>query len=352
MHEFIDFKCFREAQLSLFRPLTILIGPNASGKSNAIEGLQLLSAIAEGHRLHRITDLGRDGILELRGGLQGCPRYGTDYFTLGFSARTSFERRPVHFEYQVSVGAFPEPRIRSESLHYDGGKLLFETIEAASGGASGDIRVRYNNFARGGVKPQANVTATRSLLSQYEDFALKNNKRQAALRFVGSIRGHLRSSFVFDPRPTAMRRYERIGTDVLLKNGSNLSAVLFGLSQGSEPQRQALARLFDRIRRLPDEPYSGFEFITTQLGDVMFGMKESHSGTLSDARTLSDGTLRSLAVLTAIETVEPDSRVVVEEFDNGVHPSRVEDLVEAIHEASQRRRLSVLVTTHNPATLN
>ena len=42
----------------------------------------------------------------------------------------------------------------------------------------------------------------------------------------------------------------------------------------------------------------------------------------------------------------------MEEFDNGLHPSRVDVLTSAIAEATERRNLRVLVTTHNPATMN
>lgn len=45
-----NFKSYREATLKL-APLTVLIGANASGKSNAIEALRLLSWIAAGNRL-------------------------------------------------------------------------------------------------------------------------------------------------------------------------------------------------------------------------------------------------------------------------------------------------------------
>ena len=44
-----NFKSYRKATLKL-APLTVLIGANASGKSNAIEALRLLSWIAEGKR--------------------------------------------------------------------------------------------------------------------------------------------------------------------------------------------------------------------------------------------------------------------------------------------------------------
>ena len=74
MHHFIDFKSFRSEGIELLRPLTILVGPNGSGKSNALEGIEVLAAIAAGHRFREITDLDRAGALNVRGGLQGCPR--------------------------------------------------------------------------------------------------------------------------------------------------------------------------------------------------------------------------------------------------------------------------------------
>ena len=148
-----------------------------------------------------------------------------------------------------------------------------------------------------------------------------------------------------------MHGYERIGNGILSRDGANLSAVLYALSIGDEAERESLARLLSQIRQLPDEPYEDFNFTTTDLGDVIFGLREK-TGYTVDARSLSDGTLRTLAILTALETVQKRSRVIVEEFDNGLHPSRVGVLTSAIGEAVERRDLQVLVTTHNPATMN
>ncbi len=48
-----DFKSYRSAELRL-APLTVLIGANASGKSNAIEALRLLSWVAQGDQFGSI----------------------------------------------------------------------------------------------------------------------------------------------------------------------------------------------------------------------------------------------------------------------------------------------------------
>ena len=319
MHQFENFKSFRSAEIELLRPLTILVGPNGSGKSNALEGIEVLSLIAAGNPLREITDLDREAALNVRGGLHGCPRYGTDSFTLSFLARMPWAGRTGPFKYSVTVAPLPEPRIRGESLWYRD-TMIFREIEHSVGPTSADIRVEYNNFARGGKKPQVGVSATRSVLSQYEHFASKNQKLLESLELIMAVRQHLRASFVFDPRPDAMRRYERIGHDSLLRDGSNLSSVLYHLKENGTDK---LDELFGHIRRVPDEPYSEFRFVETSLNDVIFGMWEEHANKLSDARMLSDGTLRTLAVLTAVTTADRYSRVVVEEFDNGLHPSRV-----------------------------
>jgi len=160
------------------------------------------------------------------------------------------------------------------------------------------------------------------------------------------------SLIIFDPHPRLMRRYERIRNSSLFKDGSNLSAVLYSLHRGNEEQKKTLNRLLNLIKQIPEEPYENFDFITTQLDDVVFGLKHAGTGQLINAFILSDGTLRTLAVLTALETVAEGSLIIIEEFDNGLHPSRLDILVKAIDECSRRRKLNVLVTTHNPATLN
>ena len=77
-----------------------------------------------------------------------------------------------------------------------------------------------------------------------------------------------------------------------------------------------------------------------------------NGGRLIDARLLSDGTLRMLAVVTALETVPEHSRIIIEEFDNGLHPSRATLLVQKFADAAERRKLNILVTTHNPAFMD
>ena len=350
MHHLRNYKGFADAQINLLNPFSLLIGPNGSGKSNVIEAIELLSFVARGQPLYEIGDIGKGSSgLEVRGGLQACGREGKDRFQLGFSANAKFKGRRPLFRYDVEICTRPYPQIIDERLKV-GKRTLYETLPKQPDSTSRDLTVQYDGNLT--IKPSAQVSSDRSVLSQYREFAASNNlSYKDWLQAVQAVMLHLQASFVFDPDPKLMRNYERVGDTILKRNGSNLSAVLYGLSTGDEDQRATLQRLLEKIRQLPDEPYQKLGFTLTELKDVIFGFQES-SGYKVDARVLSDGTLRTLAILTAFETVSEGSRIVVEEFDNGLHPSRVGVLTEAIAEVAKNRHLQVLVTTHNPATMN
>lgn len=356
MYNFKKFKNFSDTRLNLFPSVTLMIGKNGSGKSNAIEAVELLAQIAHGRPLHEIVDVGRGngGMFEIRGGLPGCLVYQADFpeptgeFELGFDAGYEFDGKEQVINYSVTVG-LPEIRICKEKLTV-GDRVIFD----ANAGKSEILNVSYDNFQKGVNKPVTQLPADRSVLSRYETFANVGNKsarQQEALQMVRTLESHLNAAFVFDPTPRLMREYERMGQLILQKNGSNLSSVLHSLKQGSEEKQASLNRIMDLIRQLPEEPFEEFDFVETRARDVLFGLK-SKDGAFTDARSLSDGTLRALAILTALETVPANSRIVIEEIDNGIHPSRIKILVNAVWECSRRRKLNILVTTHNPATLD
>jgi predicted ATPase len=215
---------------------------------------------------------------------------------------------------------------------------------------------------KGGNKPSLQLSADRSVLSRYTpaiteqlfEKKVRDHAIREAIDITNVVKWHLMSAFIFDINPRLMRQYERIGASQLNKDGSNLSAVLYGIKindENRESEQRILPQLLEKLKQLPEEPFVDFEFITTQANDVLLALKREDEAVI-DARLISDGTLRALAILTALETIPEQSRMVIEELDNGIHPSRVKLLVDTIWECSHRRKLNVLVTTHNPATLN
>jgi predicted ATPase len=165
-----------------------------------------------------------------------------------------------------------------------------------------------------------------------------------------SLRETLRNIVFLDPRPAQMRNYEYAGDKYLKEDGSNLSAVLYQLCQQPESKQALLAF----IRSLPEQDITDIQFIETPRQDVMVSLEETfgEQQRFVDAPLLSDGTLRVLAVGAALLSAPEGSLIIIEEVDNGVHPSRADVLVQQIRDVASRRQLRVLLTSHNPALLD
>lgn len=359
---FKDFKNFGDTQFDDNQRVTIVVGPNGSGKSNFIEGVELLAFLVSGRPLHEITDIGRQGGLEIRGGLEACARRGTIEFTLGYQGHVLIDNDLRHVVYQITIRVDGQPRVAAESLRIqDRDIAIFDVPRKDNHTLPTDNEVRYDNYSKGKNKPYAFIAGDRSAISQYTRFASDNKKFKQNLAIIDSVLQKLATPAVFDPIPNLMRDYQRESETQLARSGFNISPVLLNILTASSVENiinkrndtnDVLARILGRISQLPDEPFENFQFIRTTARDVMFGFKVPGADDPVPARLLSDGTLRSLAVLTALETSASGRRIIIEEFDNGVHPSRVHLLSEALFDCSNRNDLRTVVTTHNPATLN
>lgn len=368
MHYFLNFKNYAKASINLYANLTLLIGKNGSGKSNLIEGVELLASLAEGKPLHEMVESATNnlGASFIRGGIHSCVKFGQEEFSLGFDGSIKFLERQESFDYRISISVTPFPRITEEYLIVGQRKIFFAEAERTDG----LLNVMFDNFAKGGTKPKKNMYGDRSIISRYTELTENNeagdaDKKLKAIKLVAAIRRYIQASFVFDPNPKLMRDYVRSGQNILLKDASNISAILNNLAVTKEFETSRLAtvatnpnvrivhaidKILQVVRQVPEEPFLSFDFITTKQNDVLFGISDGER--LIDARLISDGTLRIVAVITALESIDVGSRVVIEEFDNGMHPSRAEILINAIMEIVQRRKLNVLLSTHNPASLN
>ncbi|UWX57463.1 ATP-binding protein [Chlorobaculum sp. MV4-Y] len=177
----------------------------------------------------------------------------------------------------------------------------------------------------------------------------------------------LAAMLFLDPVPAQMRGYEFPSDSVLQGNGKNVSAVLYNLwwEELTIPARDLfeLARedrycnrqpILDFIQSLPEQDISGLSFLQEPRGGVMVKLTETFGGRSKeyDASLLSDGTLRVLAIAAAMLSAPEGSLVVIEEIDNGVHPSRAHHLLQQIQQIAQKRFLRVLLSTHNPAMLD
>lgn len=343
-----NWKSFREARLSV-APLTLMLGANASGKSNAIEAIRCLSWLAEGRRLSEIVSSVQGDDPLIRGTLENLTRYGEPCFTLGCETDDADWDR-----YCIEVQVSPEGlRVTNEEITApSGGTPLFSVHEPAAE-FSHAVEVQYNNFSRGGKKPRIPATDEQSVLSQLTTparFGAHGKAQEIIPAVVERFRTALTETLFLDPDPRRMRQYSFIVDNGLKGDGSNLSSVLYELCE----RRQQKTDVLGFIRELPEQNFRNLTFVRTPRNEVMLQLTESFARRRQtwDAPVLSDGTLRVLAVAAALLSAPEGSLVVIEEIDNGVHPSRAGMLLANIERIATERRLRVLLTSHNPALVD
>ena len=345
-----NFKSYRDATLEL-APLTALVGANASGKSNAIEALRLLSWIAVGNRLGSISHALQED-RGIRGNVGDLACRGQPDFSLSCRTATSDWNR---YSITLEVRDDGDLHIKNERLTGTGITSvapLFE-VAAPSSGDLGDMWVAYNNFKPGGKKPQIECNDQTAVLCQLMTSArfYANDEKAQRVIPVETRRFHQQLSTItlLDPRPSLMRSYSFKTEQHLAESGRNLSGVLYNLCQ----ERKTEAELLEFVRALPEQDIAEIKFIETSRGEVMVTLTETFGGNSRkyDASLLSDGTLRVLAIAAAVLSA-PGSLVVIEEIDNGVHPSRAAQLLNQVSRIAKARNLKVLISSHNPALLD
>lgn len=353
-----SFKSYREARLPL-GPLTVLIGANAAGKSNAIEGLRLLSWLAQGQKLSTIQYTVNSAERIVRGRVEDLCYRGETVFGLGCDLDDA-EWGTLRMQVGLRDG---ELHVVSERVEDAREKVPLYDLDQPSQGLSTDAGVAYNNFSKGRNKPHVLCSDQMAILAQIDSaarFATAHKRAQETIPKVARRYQALLSNILFlDPVPARMREYSFMSDKRLLGDGTNLSSVLFRLwgrptEVNVEPYAVNRRSILDFIQSLPEQDIAGLDFLDGPRGEVMVKLQETFGGERRDydASLLSDGTLRVLAIAAAMLSAAEGSLVVIEEIDNGVHPSRAHHLLSCIRSIAERRHLRVLLSTHNPAMLD
>jgi hypothetical protein len=248
-----------------------------------------------------------------------------------------------------------ELHIRSERITGVADRVPLYELDQPSQGVGTDVGVAYNNFAKGGNKPHITCSDQMAIFVQLDSpasFYAKHHKSQQVIpETVREYQRVLESILFLDPVPARMRESSFEKDKRLQGDGTNLSSVLYHLWEGNATNQQAI---LDFIQSLPEQAISGLDFLVSPWGDVMMQLTETFGNTERpcEATLLSDGTLRVLAIAAAMLSATEGSLVVIEEIDNGVHPTRAEHLLASIRAIAERRNLRVLLSTHNPALMD
>ena len=140
-----------------------------------------------------------------------------------------------------------------------------------------------------------------------------------------------------------------------MTDGSNIAGVLAALD--TEKKKEIEDKLTYYLKKIPEKDIE--KVWTERIGkfntDAMIYCEEGwekNKKCIVDARGMSDGTLRFLAIVVAMLTNDENKLIVIEEVDNGMHPSRAKVLLNMLKELGKRRNIDVIITTHNPALLD
>lgn len=373
-----NFKSFKQDVVLPLASLTVLIGANAAGKSNALEGLRLLSWLAQGNKLSAIQHAVNQAEKVVRGRVPDIFQKGETKFTLGCSMDAIPGANVLDMELELRGD---DLHIVAERMGAGNGIPLYD-MDQASKGHSTEAGVAYNNFSKGGNKPHIPVSDQMAVFAQLDSPASFHANHKSAQQQIPSAckryQDVLSNILFLDPAPAKMRDFSFLADKRLGGDGANLSSVLFRLWYGGEQaefnylmeemkkdkrvdmpgdlpdltaERQEILSF---IQSLPEQDIQGLSFLKGPRNDVMVQLVESFGGVRREYESalLSDGTLRVLAIAAAMLSAPEGSLVVIEEIDNGVHPSRARHLLERIQTVAERRKLRVLLSTHNPAMLD
>lgn len=341
------FKSFVHATVPL-GPLTVFVGANASGKSNALDALRFLQGLALGHTVSDVLRGHHEGgrVLwpALRGGLAEVCLHKHKSFELG----TTWQLGGQELRHAVRCAVAPTPQVQHESLRGEGlGDYLFDTDAKSLGtkrgvqrGGALSVAVRTEG---GGRNRSDQLLSAKSLLGQ-----LRPDERThpSVAKWLPQVREAMRASVFLSVSPAAMREYTPIQATELGDDARNISSVLNSLCADAD----AKARILGWLSELCAPSITDIDFVETQLGDVMLQLVEA-SGARVSARALSDGTLRFLGQLVAMLTAPRGSILLMEEIENGLHPQRLHLLVELLEAVTRERGIQVIATTHSSLVL-
>ncbi len=350
-----SWKSFSDATLHI-DALTVLIGTNASGKSNSLDALLFLHRIATGISLTEAL-AGNANLPGLRGGLEWATLKGESVFVLRVVVGCEREKTDYVYNLEARVSDTKCEIMEEHLLRQKYRKLdrtgkpyeinLFWTDKCQTDSPS--ITARTYNEKRGIPRPSLRSHA---ILIQLAQQPIRKEIQEGVEQVVSD----LRELFILDPIPANMRGFSSL-SDLLKPDASNIAGVIVALQKEKKVELENAVMKY--IRHLPErdiqkiwaEPVGRFGKDAILYCDERWQDDSSAVETV-DSRGMSDGTLRFLAILTALITRPEGSLLVIEEVDNGLHPSRANLLVRMLKELGGRCRVDVLATTHNPAMLD
>ena len=353
-----NFKSLESVDLKLGH-FNLLVGANASGKSNFLDALRFLQGVGNGLTITEILDgkpptatnfkwggirggsksaafRGEDGSpanrIELGVRIPETDLYGIRRTDLG--CELSFSPGTDKFDrfFADSKGRFwqdnEEQRARLEGQLSEGFHAsFFYTAEAYTNA----LKQKYPHMAPQEAEARNDVSPATFNLDSYSIFVAHVLNALADIQFL-------------DPVPAVLRDYSPKATR-LGENGDGFAALINEIgSNGSKPA------LLEWLKELRPDEVDDIYSLEGLNNDFMVAIREGNKE--FRAPVLSEGTLRFIALAAAFFQPSMPKVLVIEEIEKGLHPSRLRLLVELMRSQSKRTGTQVFATTHSPTLLN
>ncbi len=365
------YKSLEDVEVHLSQ-LVALFGPNAAGKSNLLDALQLLSKLGTSRTLKEAFEppyrgkplesftIGRNGI---KGLLEQERLWFSIEADLSLSDgvvtsvnRQIQEMRRPNGDSEFKEGSKMPARVRERDLRY---RIEIEMLPR-----TGILRVADEYLSALNSKGQPTGKRKPFLERQNERIHLRHEGQSHPTYFdryldqtilsmphypphyphLAAVRRELESwlFFYFEPRErmraaNPVKEVRHIGL-----MGEELASFLNTMKATDPRQFKGVEKALHML--MPN--IDGIEVEVSDLGEVELRLKEG--GVAMPARVLSEGTLRMLGLLALTGVDQAPALVGFEEPENGVHPRRVQLIAELLKTQQNLKRTQYIVTTHSP----
>ncbi|MDA0638063.1 AAA family ATPase [Nonomuraea sp. MCN248] len=320
--EIDGFKSFLDFELDV-PPFLALVGPNSSGKSNLLDALDFVATTARS---------GQDALLTAKRGRahqlfhQAVEGGGASAFEIRLTLLSEYgsELWPIHLDTIARNPA--EPVVEQFGTYgWNAGELdrLPQAVKA---------RCRDEISVAPGDEEDEDT-----------DLVLMDAASAVDWRW-------------YEPDPRAMRAVASAADRRPLRSdGANLAAVL-----GRLHETEALDPLVLDLAALIPDVAGLVPYLDVRRQEWSFDLVIGGQGQVSSA-LLSDGTLRILGLLAALHDPVHPGVLLIEEIENGLHPSRLAELLRRIRRlvtdlndprALLRPLRQVILTTHSPVVVS
>jgi predicted ATPase len=368
-----NFKNFQKAELAL-GPLTVIIGANASGKSNLRDAFRFLHGLSRGYSLSDVfgEKYGEGGELVwsgIRGGTREACYPGSDSFVLTLEVITTegavgeavgipeTGQTELIYEIEVAPGDMDKPpKIIKETLEEP--TLYGLRISTRKTRDPQRIKMVASHGGNGNAKPALLAKANgKRVLSEREYDSDSSIMKQIAndkevnytyvSRWVAYLLHIIGSCRFFDFSPNVMREPSLLGQDVLGDRGENLSSILRFICR----KQRSKETLLSWLRQLTPMDVVDLDFVPDARNRILLVLVEQ-GGLRISADSASDGTLRFLAMLAAMLGPKRAKFNFFEEIENGLHPTRLHLVTHLLEKFTGPEGIQVVATTHSPTILH